>query len=77
MDLVYDKDYTGPRWTYGLTYRPAAYGAVPDGRIVGADVLGSTMFAHGTIQYPFELTEAQVAGFQLTPVPNEKSRTAQ
>lgn len=67
MALTFDDTYTGPRWTYGLHYRPAGYGSVPPGRIIGAD-RAHPRYRHGTIAYPRELTEREVAAFELEPV---------
>ena len=66
-DLVWDSEYKGPRWQYGLTYRPATYAQVPDGYIIwsGKPHPG---YAHGTIDYPFRLSDGQVERFELTLV---------
>jgi hypothetical protein len=64
-DMVYDEDYTGPRFTYGLTYRLAGYAQVPDDRIVFGD-RKDTRFRYGTIQYPRRLSDREVESFELT-----------
>jgi Defence against restriction A C-terminal len=62
--LVFDEDYTGPRWVYGLVLRPAGIGCQPDGRIIGGDKrdarTGDSRVRHGTIEYPRELTELEI-----------------
>jgi len=65
--MVWDAEYKGPRWRYGLTYRPAGFAQVPDGRIGGADHPDSR-FRHGTIDYPFEVDAKSVYRFELTLV---------
>lgn len=64
---LWDDEYTGPRWRYGLQYRPARYASVPDGWLLGS-VRPSAEFAHGTIDYPRELTKYEAAAFELTPL---------
>lgn len=62
--LYFDADYTGTRYTYGLTYRPIGKGQVPDGWIIGSDRKHPT-YAHGTVDYPAPLAPAQLDAFQL------------
>ena len=87
---VYDDDYTGNRWQYGLTNRPPGGGAVPRGFIIGSHRNEntwsdshrneSTRFRHGTLEYPFALTEKEIEGYELTfvadfkrvPMPSEE-----
>lgn len=66
-DLIYDHEYKGIRYVYGLSYRPAAFANLPDGRIIGAD-RADARFRFGTVAYPRQLTEREVAGYELTPV---------
>jgi hypothetical protein len=61
---LYDDTYTGPRWVYGCAARPPLWGGAPDGQIIFAH-RGSTKFAHGTIEYPFALTDSTVDRFGL------------
>lgn len=65
--LVFDKDYTGPRFTYGMRYRPLGLGAQPKGWIVDS-LRDSPNFRHGTIQYPRELTADELRSFELERV---------
>ena len=65
--LVMDSTYDGPRWRYGLSYRPVGYAQVPDGWIIQSD-RKDPKFNHGTIDYPFELSANDVRQFELTPV---------
>ena len=73
--ILYDDEYTGPRYRYGLTYRPLAYGAVPNGYIVfslrpaTADhTAHPERYPHGLVDYPRELTAQETAAYQLTLV---------
>ena len=63
----YDDTYAGPRWTYGLTYRPLCSASVPDGWIVFSNRPHSD-YPHGTIQYPHPLTAHQCAAYELVLV---------
>ena len=77
---VFDDEYTGPRWQYGLRNRPPGAGAVPRGFIIGSHRPDSLMFWHGTLDYPFALTEEEAEGYELTfvadfagaPMPSEE-----
>lgn len=70
LDILFDDDYKGPRWTYGMTYRPIGIGAIPKGWIINSQKDHSA-FRFGTIDYPKELTEKEVRSFELTEVKNE------
>lgn len=65
--LIFKEDYTGPVWVYGLTNRPAGFGATPDGRIVGGDSPKGegNPFRWGTIEYARQLTKEEVEGYEL------------
>ncbi len=63
--MLFDEDYTGQRWTYGLTYRPAGYAQVPDGYIIHSDKPNKA-FRYGTLDYGRKLTDREVKGFELT-----------
>lgn len=65
--LYMDSTYTGPRWRYGLNYRPLGFGQVPDGWIVQSD-RKDPKFRHGTVDYPHELPADKVKRFELTPL---------
>lgn len=67
QELLYDDTYTGPRFTYGLTYRPLVTGAVPQGWILFSD-RPHERYRHGTVQYPRELTAEECAAYELTLV---------
>jgi len=62
----FDDEYTGPRWTYGLSLRPFSGAGVPKGFIVFSH-RDHPRFRHGTIQFPFELTDFQIRQMDLTP----------
>jgi len=68
---LFDEKYNGPRWTYGLTYRPLCYANVPDGWIIFSDRRDPD-FAFGTVDYPFELEERIVKSYQLTEVERDE-----
>ncbi len=65
--IVYDDEYTGPRWRYGLTNRPITGAGVPKGFIVFSD-RKDQRFRHGTVDYPFPLETNQIEQMELTPV---------
>lgn len=64
---LFEQDYTGPRWRYGLTYRPLASWNVPDGWIVGSD-RPHPEYPHGTVDYPARLGLGEVTAYELTPL---------
>jgi hypothetical protein len=64
---VFDDEYTGPRWTYGLRNRPPMLGAVPRGYIIDSH-RPHPDWRHGTLQYPFPLSDRDVDAYELTPV---------
>ena len=67
---LFSDEYTGPRWTYGLTYRPLDIAAVPKGFIIGS-LKPNYRFRHGTVDYPAALTQAQMESYELTYVPGD------
>jgi defence-against-restriction DarA-like protein len=67
-EMIFTEDYTGPRWTYGMTHRPPAIGCQPDGRIIGADRRDDPRALFGTIQYARELTVKEIEGYELLPL---------
>ena len=62
---LWDDTYTGPRYTYGLTYRPLGYAQVPAGWIIKSD-RPHPDFRFGTIDYPFRLPDDVAARAELT-----------
>ena len=50
---------------FGLHYRPAAVCAVPEGPYT---VTESDVFRHGVIEYERQLSQSEIANFQLTPI---------
>lgn len=54
-DDDYNDDYKGPRWTYGLSYRPVGMAMVPDGYIIWSDK-EHTKYRFGTLDYPMGTT---------------------
>ena len=65
--ILYDDTYTGPRFTYGLTYRPLAQSQVPDDWIIWSNKEHKD-FPFGTIDYPFEVAPEKVKSFQLIQI---------
>jgi len=61
---LWSDEYTGPRWTYGLTYRPLGVATVPRGFILGSQRT-HPLYPFGTIDYPRELTHQEITGYQL------------
>ena len=64
MDLIFDEDYTGQRYTYGLVYRPLQIGAQPKGYIIGS-LRDHREYRHGTIQYPRQLTTDELRSYEM------------
>lgn len=67
-DILFDDEYKGPRWTYGLTYRPISIGTIPQGWIIDSQKDHPNFPSFGTIDYPKELTEKEVSSFELIEV---------
>jgi len=67
MTQLYDDTYSGPRWRYGLTYRPLVTGTanVPKGWIIWSDRPHAD-FRHGTVDFPRELTAHEFQTYELT-----------
>lgn len=77
--MIENTNYSGPRYTYGLQYRPfGGIGTVPAGYIM--DTLDKTddqrPHRFGTIQYPFELSEKEIYRYELVFVRVENQTTA-
>lgn len=62
---IWSDEYTGPRWTYGLTYRPLAYAQIPSGWLIKSD-RAHPAFKFGTVDYPRELSELEVSHAEVT-----------
>jgi hypothetical protein len=69
---VFHDEYTGPRFTYGLQYRPMQIGAQPKGYIIGSDGKHPDFERFGTIQYPRELTAEEMKSYEMKPVTEAK-----
>ena len=67
-ERIYSDEYTGPRWTYALRYRPMQIGAQPAGYIIGSDGPAVGRARYGTIQYPRQLSPDEVYSFELEEV---------
>ena len=66
-EIVWDDEYTGPRWRYGMVYRPYTGANIPAGWIIQS-IRPDPRFRFGTVDYPFELTPDQVRHAELVPV---------
>lgn len=68
---AYDDEYTGLRWTYGYINRPFAIAHQPKGFVLmsyRADVrveIDGKRSRHGTIDYPFPLSDDEVYSYEL------------
>ena len=63
--MLFDDDYTGPRYTYGLTYRPLARFAVPDGWVIDSSRPHSDYPTFGVVDYPRPLTEQELYRYDM------------
>lgn len=64
---IWDDEYTGPRWKYGLSYRPVGYAQVPSGWIIKSN-RPHAEFRFGTVDWPRELTDLEREHAELTLV---------
>ena len=62
---IFDDEYTGPRFTYGLTLRPLARFHIPDGWIIDSDKYDKDFPRYGIVDYPVELTAEQLYRYDL------------
>lgn len=72
-NFIYHEDYTGPRYTYGLTIRPVARFNIPDGWIIGSQGKHEKYPRYGTIDYPFALTEEQTFHYDMKLVEQDNT----
>ena len=66
--FLYDDDYAGPLWTYGLLYRPIqAYGIIPmrDDFILLSARPNPKYPNFGTVQYARELTSEELETYEM------------
>ena len=63
--MIFDEDYTGQRFRYGLQYRPVGSSNIPNGWIIGSQKTTPDFVNFGTVDYSSKLTEAQIQSFQL------------
>lgn len=61
---LFNDTYNGPRFTYGLQYRPLAQAQVPDGWIIWSDREHED-YPFGVIDYPFELEPEKAKSFEM------------
>lgn len=66
--IIYDKTYEGPRYTYGLQFRPMMLGAQPKGAIADSE-RSHKDYRYGTVQYPRELNEPELYSFEMERLP--------
>lgn len=65
---IFSDTYKGPRYTYGMRYRPLQIGAQPKGWIIDSQGPATERFRFGTIQYPRQLTADEVKSYELEEV---------
>ena len=65
---IFDDEYSGHRWRYGLNLRPVSAGGVPRGFIVHSDRPDRRFPRYGTMDFPFALDPDVIAQRDLTPV---------
>lgn len=65
--IIYDKTYEGPRYTYGLQYRPLMVGAQPKGYIADSE-RDHPDYRYGTVQYPRKLYMTELLNFEMEEV---------
>ena len=63
-DMILDAEYTGPRFRYGCINRPPMFATVPKGAIVQS-LRCHRDFRHGTIDYPFQLSDDDTYRYEL------------
>lgn len=63
--MLWDEEFKGPRWRYGLQFRPLGFAQVPDGWVLKSERPDSRFPTFGTVAYPRELTERETYGFNL------------
>lgn len=56
-NLIFDDEYIGQRFTYGVTLRPVARFNIPDGWIIDSQKQHPDFKRFGTIDYPERLPE--------------------
>lgn len=61
---IFDDEYTGTRYRYGLQNRPIGGANIPQGFIIWSD-RKNPLYRHGTVDYPKELSEQTVKNFEL------------
>jgi len=61
---IFDDEYTGPRYRYGLQFRPLSLGAVPDGWIIWSD-RKDPAYRHGTVDYPAMIPQQTADNYEL------------
>ena len=62
--FTFDDEYTGPRWTYGVTIRPVARFNIPEGWIVDSQK-ENKKYRFGTVDYPFELSQDDLTHYDM------------
>ena len=65
---IFDDEYSGPRWRYGLSLRPVSAGGVPRGFVVFSDHPDARFPTFGTIDFPFPIDPDVIVQMDLTPV---------
>lgn len=74
--VVFNADYAGTRWRYGLVFRPVMLGTVPRGFVIGSEGPATARCRFGTIDYPFELAADEVRAYELVALGKQEGRAA-
>ncbi len=62
--MLFNDTYNGPRFTYGLQYRPLIQAQVPDGWIIWSDREHED-YQFGVTDYPFEIESEKAKSFEM------------
>lgn len=74
--LIWDDQYTGPRWTYALLIRPfSSFNLPSDTAIIAGSSKPHAKYPHGTFQTCEPIAEEHVKHFtlELLEAPNESA----
>ena len=63
--VFFNDNYTGPRFTYGLIYRPMARFVVPGGWIIDSSRPHPDYPTFGVVDYPRPLTEQELLRYDM------------
>jgi len=61
---IFDDEYTGPRFRYGLQNRPIGGANIPAGWIIWSD-RKDPAYRHGTVDYPAMIPQQTADNYEL------------